>query len=68
MYTVIESMKAKSAKDDAEQELASNTMRSMKLEDKTQYLVMDFLEKVQSDPALQHDKTILAILNDPLRR
>jgi len=68
MYTVIESMNAKSAKDDAEQELASNTMRSMKLEDKTQYLVMDFLEKVQSDPALQHDKTILAILNDPLRR
>ena len=29
---------------------------------------VDFLEKVQSDPALQHDKTILAILNDPLRR
>ena len=36
MYTVIESMNAKSQKDDAEMDLASNTMRSMKLEDTVQ--------------------------------
>ena len=36
MYTVIESMNAKSQKDDAEMDLASNTMRSMKLDDSVQ--------------------------------
>ena len=49
-------------------DLASNTMRSMKLPDDMQAQVSDFLEKIQDDPALQHDKAILSILNDPLRR
>ena len=40
MYTVIESMNAKSQKDDAESELADKTMRSMKLEDQMQIQVM----------------------------
>ena len=46
MYTVIESMNAKSQKDDAEMDLASNTMRSMKLADEMQAHVSDFLEKI----------------------
>ena len=49
-------------------DLANHTMRSMKLEDQMQIQVTNFLEKIQGDPALQHDKSILAILNDPLRR